>query len=49
MERIFDGDDDNELCLQNGGPKKGIKPCFQPRSPQEILTIASVRYAASRV
>ena len=42
-------DDDNELFLWYGWPTKGVKPYFQPGPLLEILTIANLRHAASRV
>ena len=37
------------VFLWYGWPMKGISPYFQPGSLSEILTIANVRHAASRV
>ena len=44
-----DDDDDDELFLWYGWPKKGVWPYFQPGPLSEILTIANLRQAASRV
>ena len=40
---------DDELFLRNDWPKKGIKPYCQPGLPSEILTIANLQHAASRI
>ena len=39
---------DDELFMQNGGPTKGVKPYFQPRSLSKNLIIENLRHAASR-
>ena len=44
-----DNDDDDELFFWYGLPTKGIYPYFQPRPLSEILTIANLRHAASRI
>ena len=44
-----DDDDDDELFLWYGWPTKGVYPYFQPGPLSEILTIANLRQAASRV
>ena len=44
-----DDDDDDELLLWYGGPTKGVYPYFQPRPLSEILTIANLRHAVSRI
>ena len=45
-----DNDDhDEELFLWYGWPTKDIKPYFQPGPLSEILTIANLQYAASRI
>ena len=43
------GGDDDELFLWYGWPTKGVKPYFQPGPLSEILTIANLRHAASRI
>ena len=40
---------DDELFLWYGWPTKGVKPYFQPGPLSEILTIANLRHAASRI
>ena len=49
----FDDDDDdnenNELLLWYGWPTKGIYHYFQLRPLSEILTIANLQHAASRI
>ena len=47
--RDDDDDDDDELFLSYGWPTKGIYPSFQPALLSEILTIANLRHAMSRV
>ena len=42
-------DDDDEFFLWYGLPTKGILPYFQPGPLSEILTIANLRHAASRI
>ena len=42
-------DDDDELFLWYGWPTKDVKPYLQPGPLSEILTIANLRHAASRV
>ena len=42
-------DDDDELFLWYGRLIKGDYPYFQPRPLSEILAIANVRCAASRI
>ena len=44
-----DDDDDEELFLWYGWPTKGVYTLFQPGPLSEILTIANLRHAASRV
>ena len=44
-----DDDDDDELFLWYGRLIKGDYPYFQPRPLSEILTIANLRRAASRI
>ena len=44
-----DDDDDDELFVWYGLLTKGVQPYFQPGSLSEILTIANLRHAASRV
>ena len=39
----------DELFLWYGWPTKGVKPYFQPGPLSEILTIANLRHAASRI
>ena len=40
---------DDELLLWYGWPTKGVKPYFLPGPLSEILTIANLRHAASRI
>ena len=47
--RPDDADDDEELFLWYGWPMKGIWPYFQPGPLSEILTIANLRHATSRI
>ena len=42
-------DDDDEFFLWYGWPTKGVSPYFQPGPLSEILTIANLQHAASRV
>ena len=42
-------DDDAELFLRNGWPTKGVKPYFQSGPLSEILTIANLRHAESKI
>ena len=42
-------DDDDELFLWYGWPTKGVQPYFQLGLLSEILTIANLRHAASRI
>ena len=44
-----DDDDDDELFLWYGWPTKDVKPYLQPEPLSEILTIANLRHAASRI
>ena len=44
-----DDDDGDELFLWYGLPTKGVQPYFQPAPLPEILTIANLRQAASRI
>ena len=37
------------FCVVYGWPMKGVKPYFQPGLLSEILTIANLRHAASRI
>ena len=45
----FGDDDDDELFLWYGWPTKGVYAYFQSRPLSDILTIANLRSAASRV
>ena len=42
-------DDDDELFLQNGWPTKGVYALFPAEPLSEILIIANLRHAESRV
>ena len=42
-----DGDDDDELFLQNSWLTKGFKPNFQPGPLPEIQITVNLRHAAS--
>ena len=44
-----DDDEDDELFLINGWKMKGAKPYFQPGPLSEILNIANLRHATSRI
>ena len=46
---VSDDDDDDELFSWYDWLMKGIKPCFQPGPPSEILTIANLQDTASRI
>ena len=45
----YDDYDDDELFLWYGWPTKGVKPYFQPGPLSEMLTIADLRHATSRI
>ena len=47
--RDDDDDDDDELFLWYGWPTKGVQPYFQPGPLSEILTIANLRHAVSKL
>ena len=44
-----DDDDDEDLFVWNGQRTKSFKSYFQPRPLSEVLTIANLQHAASKI